>query len=267
MGRCCEEKTGYFPLERGQPPACSRESGRFAVKPYYEHAGITIYHGDCREILPQLKSDSCDLCVTDPPYPGLKGGTKIDFDRGVSPMGKEFVTVGTPWGSDISILADAWRVCAAGMFVFCSYHFAATVPGIVGAAPISLVTWFKRNSMPSANNVPQYETEFIWAFKKKPGLEWRKLRGMYNIPMLQAGCMAVERFVEDGGAIHPAQKPVALISALLRIGGVSVIDPYAGTGTTLEAAKAAGITGIGIEIEERYCEIAATRLSQEVLQF
>ena len=209
------------------------------MTPYYNHEGITIYHGDCREIMPTLETGSSDICITDPPYPGLKGGTRIDFDRGVSAIRKESVTVGTPWGEDISILSDAWRVCASGMFVFCSHHFAATVPGIVGAAPISLVTWYKRNSMPSANNVPQYETEFVWAFKKRPGLDWRKLRGMYDIPMLQAGCMARERFTDNGSAVHPAQKPIALIAAFLRIGGISVIDPYMGTGTTLEAAKAA----------------------------
>lgn len=237
------------------------------MTPYYQEAGITIWHADCREVLPTLATDSLDVCVADPPYPGLKGGTRIDFDRGVSKIRKESVTVGTPWGDDITPLAEAWRVCRFGMFVFCSYHFAATVPEIVGAAPISLVTWFKRNAMPSANNVPQYETEFVWAFKKCPGLEWRKLRGLYNIPMLQAGCMADERFCKDGRAIHPAQKPVDLITNLLKIGGGSVIDPYCGTGTTLAAAKAAGLSAVGIEIEERYCAIAAERLSQSVLDF
>jgi len=263
------------------------------VKPYYEHAGITIYHGDCREILPQLPKGWCstcgcsladeqivaihlatkhdvgplvDLCITDPPYPGLKGGTRIDFDSGVAGRA-ESVTVGTPWGEDITPLADAYRACRFGMFVFCSYHFAASVPGILGAQPISLITWYKRNSMPSANNVPQYETEFIWAFKKCPGLEWRKLRGFYDIPALQAGCMAQERFVDNGRATHPAQKPKELIACLLKIGGESVLDPYMGTGTTLTAAKEIGISAIGIEIEEKYCEISAKRLSQEVFQF
>jgi site-specific DNA-methyltransferase (adenine-specific) len=235
------------------------------MTPYYQNAGITIYCGDCREVLPTL--GPVDLVLADPPYPGLKGGTKINFDRGVSPIRKESTTVGVPWGDDISPLIHAWNLCASGMFVFCSHHFADTVPTLIDARPISLVTWYKRNAMPSANNVPQYETEFIWAFKKAPGLDWRKLRGMYSIPMLQAGCMAAERFVDDGSAVHPTQKPKALISALLRIGGTSVLDPYMGTGTTLEAAKGSHISAIGIEIEERYCEIAAKRLSQEVFDF
>ncbi len=236
------------------------------MEAYYNHGGISIYHGDCREVLSTLQDDSMDLCVADPPYPGLKGGTRIDFDRGVAGR-SESVTVGTPWGDDISPLADAWRVARFGMFVFCSHHFAATVPTVIDAKPISLVTWYKRNAMPSANNVPQYESEFIWAFKKCPGLDWRKLRGLYDIPMLQAGCMADERFCIDGRAVHPAQKPVDLVTNLLKIGGASVLDPYCGTGTTLASAKALGITAIGIEIEEKYCEIAARRLSQEVLNF
>ncbi|MFB3926792.1 MAG: site-specific DNA-methyltransferase [Syntrophales bacterium] len=231
------------------------------MKPYYEEPenGIVIYRGDCREILPHL--EPVDLVLTDPPYPGLKGSTQITFDRGVG--GRSiYKTVGTPWGEDISALADAFRLCRLGMMVFCSYHSVADIPGIVGSKPITLVSWYKRNSMPSACNVPQYETEFIWAFKRASGLNWRNLRGLYDIPFPQAGCMASERICDrhQGKAAHPAQKPIALIRELLRVGGASVLDNYLGTGTTLVAAKQLGRAAIGIEIEEKYCEIAAQRL-------
>lgn len=234
-----------------------------SVKPYYSDDSVCIYHGDCRDILPQL--EPVDLVLTDPPYPKLKGGLNVTLDRGV---GSRFVTnktVGTPWGDDISGVRQAWELCKFGLLSFCSFHSVRDVPGVVGADPLALVTWYQRNAMPSINSVPQYQTEFIWAFKKASGLDWRKLRTHYDIPRLQAGCMATERFVSGGSVLHPAQKPLKLMSALLAVGGESVLDPYCGTGTTLLAAKDLGRKAIGIEIEEKYCEIAARRMSQEVL--
>ena len=234
-------------------------------EPYYEHTGITIYHGDCREILPGLPK--CDLLLTDPPYPGMKGGTSITFDRGVVKRWGSSLTVGTPWGEDISPLIDAALLAEFGALIFCSFHFVDRVPMMIEMERVALLTWFKRNSMPSACNAPHFLTEYIWAFKRKPGLEWRKLRTHYDVPMLQAGCIAVERICDGGRAAHPTQKPIDLIQSLLSIGGSSVLDPYCGTGTTLVAAKNLGRKAIGIEIEERYCEIAAKRLSQSVFDF
>jgi site-specific DNA-methyltransferase (adenine-specific) len=79
--------------------------------------------------------------------------------------------------------------------------------------------------------------------------------------------MAKERICIDGFAAHPAQKPISLIKNLLSVGGDLLLDPFMGSGTTLVAAKQLGRKAIGIEIEEKYCEIAAKRLGQEVLCF
>jgi len=71
-----------------------------------------------------------------------------------------------------------------------------------------------------------------------------------------------------GYAVHPTQKPVGIVDPLIRFScppGGLVVDPFMGSGTTMRAAKDAGRPGIGIEIEERYCEIAARRMEQEVL--
>lgn len=77
---------------------------------------------------------------------------------------------------------------------------------------------------------------------------------------------SAERFVDaTGKALHPTQKPEAVIRRLLSVGGNTILDPFMGTGTTLRAAKDMGKRAIGIEIEERWCELAAKRMAQAVL--
>jgi DNA modification methylase len=236
------------------------------MKSYYQDEAVTIYHGDCREVLPTL--DRVDLVLTDPPYPNLKGGTVVNLSSGVGKRHTNNRTVGTPWGDDLEPLSDAFALSRFGALVFCSFHSVAFVPSVVGSDGCALVTWYQRNAMPPMNNAPHFQTEFVWAFKKDSGLRWKALKTHYDIPRLQAGCMATERFVDrNERATHPAQKPIALIKKLLAIGGDLILDPYCGTGTTLRAAKDLGRKAIGIEIEERYCEIAARRMAQQVLDF
>jgi site-specific DNA-methyltransferase (adenine-specific) len=232
------------------------------LTPYYDHAGITIYHGDCRDILPQL--EPVEIIVTDPPYPDLKGGLSVTFTSGVGDLHFDTKTVGTPWGNNIEGVQLSFDRSIFGGFVFCSFHSVDHMADFCGDK-VALITWYQRNAMPSMNNSPHYQTEFIWAIKKQPGLVWKNIKTHYDIPRLQAGCMAKERICNDGIALHPAQKPLSLIRSLLSVGGTGVLDPYMGTGTTLVAAKQLGRKAIGIEIEEKYCEIAVKRLQQEVL--
>lgn len=239
--------------------------GEAEVKPYFDDGdGRVIYHGDNRDVLPSL--GPVGLVATDPPYPKLKGNMQSRMGGGVSRRRADQQTVGVPWGEDLSPLKTAWDLATGGMLVFCSFHSVTLVPAIVGAEPIGLVTWFKRNSMPPVRNVPHYQTEFVWAFNKDGSPNWRRLKTHYDIPLLQGGCMATERYQNaDGSTLHPAQKPVALMTQLLSIGSGPVLDPYMGTGTTLRAAKDLGLPAIGIDTNEEYCELAALRLAQNVL--
>ncbi len=236
------------------------------MTPYYEHGGITIFHGDCREILPQL--EPVDLVLTDPPYPGLVGGHDRNAPGGVSKRYAVTQSVGREW--DISF-DDWWQLVEGraiyGLQVFCSHHSVALIRNATTCRPVTLAVWYRRNSTPTGKNLPRYTTEYIWWLNKAAGLSWDAFSTtLFDVPMPQSGCFRTERFVDrDGATVHPTQKPLTLIRQLLACGGQTVLDPFMGTGTTLRAAKDLGRRAIGIEIEEKYCEIAAERLRQEVL--
>ena len=102
--------------------AAQKEGKMTLPKPYYhdDKYGITIYHGDCRDILPELPK--VDLVLTDPPYPHLKGGLSVTFTSGVGDRYFNTKTVGTPWGNDVEGVKLSFDHSRFGGFVFCSFH-------------------------------------------------------------------------------------------------------------------------------------------------
>jgi DNA modification methylase len=213
------------------------------VTPYYDHAGITIYHGDCRDILPHLPK--VDLVLTDPPY-------GIDMSQGFEGFGG--------FGEPIARrqYADAWDKerptqkalevvrRAGGLVIIWGGNFFADI------LPRSThwIVWDKKNTMPSFGDCELAWTSSNRKSVKKYEVEWNGLLG------------------KEGHRHHPTQKPLKLMEFCMRDyskGGWSLCDPFMGSGTTLVAAKNLGRKAIGIEIEEKYCEIAAQRLSQEVM--
>jgi len=212
------------------------------IRPYYEHAGITIYHGDCREILPTLPK--ADLVLTDPPY-------GISYSPGGG--GRGFASK-TYTGKDLVVGDDKPfdPGCVLGLgktILWGGNHYASRLPD----SPTWLV-WYKKPGIASCDFA---DCEIAWTNLGGPA---RHFTHLWN-----GGIRESERGVHW----HPTQKPLAVIKWCLGLAGEvsSVLDPFMGSGTTLVAAKAAGLTGIGIEIEERYCEIAAKRLSQEVFDW
>lgn len=224
------------------------------VSPYYDHGGITIYHGDCREILPQM--ESARLIVTDPPY-----------IFGIASTGQEGKAGG--WGDlmNSSIWYESWMTEAKRLtenkqgaaWIFNSWRsFPVLARAAYGARwPIeSLMVWDKEWIGPSGMKGlrPSYELaalfvhdQFAIANRGLPDI-WRSKWSSHK---------------PNG---HPAEKPVALLRRIIgESGGGRVIDPFCGSGSTLVAAKIEGCQAVGIEIEERYCEIAAKRLAQEQL--
>lgn len=238
------------------------------MQPYYSENGITIYHGDCVELLPSIPQ--VDLVLTDPPYPGLTGGYSFSGLGGVAKQVNKSHSVGDPWSAHLDWVAGAVACAEYGLMTFTTYHSLPELAYAFGSLRrVALLTWHKRNAPCTGKNVPRFTEEYIWCVAKAVGLKWDVFDStLIDIPKLATGCMATERFVdEQGRAIHPTQKPEVLMRYLLGVGGKTILDPFMGSGTTLRAAKDLGREAIGIEIEERYCEMAANRLSQEVLQF
>jgi site-specific DNA-methyltransferase (adenine-specific) len=227
------------------------------MQPYYDHDGITIYHGDCREVLPGL--EKVDLVLTDPPY----GFGYYETDKAIN--GAVFIGLAN---------------------LTCAFGYPETIAQWcidVGQAPDAWLVWWPSNAGCKASRGGYSytrETEHIAVWGKPGGALPRTRKSTRAIDPKAYGCLLDRRSPDvlqhpaPGLAFnshlrrHPNEKPVPLMKSLLAfLGSGLVLDPFMGSGTTLRAAKDLGRRAIGIEIEERYCEIAAKRLSQGVLPF
>ena len=201
------------------------------MMPYYQDDAVTIYHGDCREMLPI----ECDAVITDPPY-----------------------GVGCDWWDE--------RVPHELLSLF----MASTTGPVVwfGAAPQH------RNALLAFD--PQPERVMVWAprftlsktMAKGIAYRWHPIY-VWQIPDKHDGPVWDVLTSGTGGHNwwnHPATKPLELMKSVVGLCPAgTILDPFMGSGTTLRAAKDLGRKAIGIEIEEKYCEIAARRMEQEVL--
>jgi DNA modification methylase len=206
------------------------------MKPYYNHDGVTIYCGDCRELMPELEFD---VIVADPPY-----GVGKDY-------GQCDDTLET-FKDSVSLIAS--RGCPAAVFVpVCRVH---DLP----VRPQWMAIWAKRYGASALIAYPIYPH---WE-----GIALYSLSGDYAGNKGHRSDVFTFAPARAAGSGHPTPKPLDLMKELCgwMPGGV-ILDPFMGSGTTVLAAKAIRRTAIGIEIEEKYCEIAAKRLSQEVLYF
>ncbi len=214
-------------------------------EPYYQDDAVTIYHGDCREIVPEL--GRFDLLLTDPPY-GI--GRDKGNDSGTDNAGfyKRAERKSYPDSWDVKPSAETMLALIGGAelsIVWGGNYFAHFLP----KSSFWLV-WDKENTMPTFS-----DCELAWTNSKRKSV--KQLRCSGN------GLMGRETQRE-----HPTQKPVALMSWCIQLAGdtaQTILDPFAGSGTTGRAAKDLGRKAVLIEREEKYCEIAAGRMAQEVL--
>lgn len=227
------------------------------MKPYFADDTVTLYHGNCLEILPALEGQSVDLLLTDPPY-------GIGYVSGRSSHGRIAGDDGTL--DVVDALKQALRCLRI------NHHFyvfgPADMASLTNGATADLV-WDEGKHGAGNLDVPwgaSWEpiTFGIWspyASHKGTGRHLARRR---------RGTVLRHQTPNNGlGALdHPTRKPVALLRELIEASsliGEIVLDPFAGSGATLEAARLEGRRAVGIEIEERYCDAMALKFSQGML--
>ena len=219
-------------------------------EPYYEENGIVLYHADCLEILPHLPQ--VNLVLADPPY-GIgyipqKHNSKQS--RGNRNFGKEDILIGDTGNLDFDPRPFLLHFTNAIHIWWGGNYYANKLPNSKG-----WLVWYKADGMEKTSFS---HAEMAWTNIQQPvrGLNYRWMG-----------------HIRDGEhaeiSVHPTQKPLAVISwaASFAPDAKLWLDPFCGSGTTLIAAKNLGRKAIGIELEERYCEIAVNRLRQNVFTF
>ena len=227
-------------------------------KPYYQHAGITIYHGDCREILPTLRQP--DTCIVDPVWPN-----------------SVFPNVADP----AALFASACELLTSERLVV---HLGCTSdPRFLQGVPARyayLRTCWLRYSRPSYRGRILVGSDVAYAYGiAPPSRKGRQLLSgeicasnngtkLWATPKKAVKKSKHRNEIDYENLPHPAPRRYEHLTWLVNVfADKGVLDPFCGTGTTLAAAKNHGLPAIGIEIEERYCEIAAKRLAQETFDF
>ena len=204
--------------------------------PYYDCDGITIYHGDCLEILPYLPK--VDLVLTDPPY-----GVNFEY--------LSYVDSITTWHDLITKFLPLARDMAT-MLIMPSCQIKELPWIYTNFPPDWIICWYK-GSPGHVAYIGFNDWEPLLVYGKKKGLQMHDYFYCQPAP------------ANNG---HPCPKPIKWANRLIdktTEKGNLVCDPFMGSGTTLVAAKQLGRKAIGIEIEEKYCEIAVKRLGQGVL--
>ena len=235
------------------------------MKPYYQDKWVTIYHGDCREVLPRIET-GVDIILTSPPYNvGLAYGESFD-DKAAE---GEFRQAMADWVSLAFGLANDSSRFYVAVGERMLWWFKEMAEGI-GWTYAQLLVWCKPNVV-TARKISGdwgYMTDWFLEFRKGPRTPMlNKIQGLTTFNWFRYA-YPQSNFNHLDKKVHPAQWPAQLPRHILgRTPGSVVLDPFMGSGSVLEAAKRLNRYSIGIEIEERYCEIAANRCRQEVMDF
>lgn len=255
--------------------------------PYYADGLVTLYHGEALDVLRRMPDASVDVVLTDPPY---SSGGMFRSDRQNDPADKyrgwshtdsstrpPAVEYGSFGGDNRDQRAFSGWVAA--------WSFQALRATRIGGSIFCFTDW---RQLPTATDAIQFGG-WIWrginVWDKGVG---RPMRGRFrnHLEFIVWGsngtltgnatddaypsALVPIPTVGHGEREHVTQKPVELLQVLLSVvgaGPLTVLDPFAGSGSTLVAARALGHRSIGIEADERYCEITARRLDQGVLDF
>jgi site-specific DNA-methyltransferase (adenine-specific) len=249
------------------------------IKPYYQDDYVTLYHGDCRDILPHL--EPVDLVLTDPPYgvTGLSWDEKLDLAafwlllQKVGKQGTPYIFTATQPFTSKLVMSNLnwfkhewiWDKHIPRGFQLAKYrpmmkHESVLVfgNGKVNYFPIMekrdkpvSTKNYSKNSNDSANRITNNNKDKVFTYTHK------------NPSSIIVGC-----WEPQAGKLHPTQKPISLIEYLAKTYSRekdAILDPFAGSGSTLIAARRLSRKTIGIEREQKYCDVIIKRLRQEVL--
>jgi len=220
------------------------------MRPYYEHGGIAIYHGDARGLL--FEVPAWDVVVSDPPY-GVSLGIRKDMRGGSHGLAKSSYASGDD--SDAAFRETVLPVLTSALL--------RAKRGAIFAGP--RVQDFPKGTALGGVHCPAASGRHRWGFNL-----FLPVVFYGTAPELHKGAKPIVITSTTGAdeSDHPCPKPLAWMIWLVGLSSLpseTVLDPFMGSGTTLAAARRLQRRAIGIEIEERYCEIAARRLAQEVL--
>lgn len=225
------------------------------MKHYYSQDGIVIYHADCREVLPSL--EPVDLVLTDPPY-------GVAYETARRSRGDR-LRVPVAGDASLACFGEAWPMMIERLkqdrhwYAFASPRKIQEMAGIcVGFKHI--LAWDKGDRGTVGDLKCGFGEAWEAIFYGMKGR--RELIGSRPRTVLRWDWSST---MDES---HPTVKPTSLLKRLIKFSamrGELVLDPFMGSGTTLRAAKDLGLRAIGIEIEEKYCEIAAERLRQRSL--
>jgi DNA modification methylase len=213
--------------------------------PYYEDENVTIFHGDCREIMPEL---DFDVIVTDPPY-------GIGWSRGAHPARSSAAHAGILNDHDTTARDEAHAISGHDRPAIMFGSFYAPAPVNVK----QILVWHKPNDAGVVGSTTGFRRDaepiYLCGDITSRTVQWSSV--------LKSTRLSMKDIAQKSG--HPHAKPEDVVRQLIELNAGVVLDPFMGSGTTLRAAKDLGRKAIGIELDEQYCEIAANRMGQEVL--
>lgn len=226
------------------------------MSPYYQKSGITLYHGDCLEVLPTLPDGSVDAVVTDPPY-------GVDYQSAWRTDSQRFAKIANDKRPFVWWIYGATKAIKDGgaMLCFCRWDMAEAFRLAMEWSGLKIgaqLVWDRGNhglGDPSSRPAPRHD--IIWfAVKGRFQFHGRRPSSVYTFMRING--LQLE---------HPNQKPIDLMASLVADycpPGGTVLDPFAGSGTTGIACQREGRNCILVEQELTYCEIAAKRLEAEI---
>ncbi len=227
------------------------------MTPYYSDDLVTIYHGDALEILPTLQGGSIGLIATDPPY--IVGAVSIGNASSKAGTWADVMN-STRWFRDWYAMSKRLLRQDGALWTFCNWR---GLPVVIKAAAdaewtvTSVLVWHKDWIGPGGQQGlrPSYELVALMAMPE------------FAIPDRGTPDLWTQQWASYKPTGHPAEKPSTLMARIIQTSATKgpVLDPFMGSGSTLVAARTLGIRAIGIEADEGWCAVAASRCSQEVL--